>query len=59
MVSKWPFMVKRGKSRLSIATVMVHLGWLKELHGKSFIWLAEQHKHRFRRIPGWPFGAAP
>jgi hypothetical protein len=33
-----------------------HPGWLKELHGKSFIWLAEQRKHRFCRVSGSPFG---
>jgi hypothetical protein len=29
-------------SWLAIAAVMEHLGWLKEIHGKISIWLAEQ-----------------
>jgi hypothetical protein len=35
-------MVKKGISWLAIATVMEHPGWLKEIDGKIFIWLAEQ-----------------
>jgi hypothetical protein len=52
-------MVKRGISWLAVATVIEHPGWLKKIHGKIFIWLAKQPKHRFCKIPGWPFGAAP
>jgi hypothetical protein len=49
-------MVKRGISWLANATVMENPGWLEEIHGKFFIWLAEQPKHRFCRVLG--FGAA-
>jgi hypothetical protein len=46
-------MVKKGISWLAITAVMAHARWLNEIHGEFFIWLIEQRKHRFCRVPQW------